>query len=266
MLSRPFLSQPQLVFATALIKLIFLSGFLTVSSTCSLNNNDLSNVTPRNCGVWLNGTIFSPILMEVLHSNSALDRVNKIDSLFVMLRFNFYFLLKMYTILTELYRAFWGNELAVAKVETLYIAIHQMASTKFFCVVCWFFLSLVGSVLCLPDISGIFFKLSIYRTNRSAARTEPCRSPWWILQLRLILPLKLRHACRFQEMKMATARTYCLVLFISECWGVFVARQCRRLLRSLTEPWQISVNSGNHPTLPVLLGLWYVLQSSCASG
>ena len=54
-----------------------------------MNDSDLSNVTPRNLGVRLNGMIFSPILMEGFQSNSALDSVKKIDSLFVLLRFNF---------------------------------------------------------------------------------------------------------------------------------------------------------------------------------
>ena len=57
-----------------LIKLIFISAFLTVSSTCGLNDSDLSNVTPRNLGVRLNGTTFSLILMKGFQSNLALDR------------------------------------------------------------------------------------------------------------------------------------------------------------------------------------------------
>ena len=72
---RSFMRHPQLVFATALIKLIFLSDFFTVSSTFGLNDIDLSNVTLRNLGVQFNSTIFSPILMKCFHSNSKLDSV-----------------------------------------------------------------------------------------------------------------------------------------------------------------------------------------------
>ena len=57
------------------------------------------------------------------------------------------------------------------------------------------FLSLVRFVLCLSNIFGILFKLSLYRTNRGGARTAPCGSSLWILQLRLILPFKRTHAC-----------------------------------------------------------------------
>ena len=94
---------------------------------CGLNDSDLSDVTPRNLEVRLNGTIFSPILMEGLQSNSALDSVKKVDLLFVLLKFNFQFLLQLSTALTALCRAFWAwaSELALVKMDTSssYIAV-----------------------------------------------------------------------------------------------------------------------------------------------
>ena len=154
---RSFLRHPQLVLTTALIKLTFLSAFLTISSTCGLNDSDLLTVTAKNFGVRLYGMIFFPILMEGFQSNSALDSIKKIDSLFMLLRFNFHFLLQMSTALTEFCRAFcaWVSELAVAKMETssAYIAILTSAilvelsrwRLLTYCVVCWlsrFFLGL----------------------------------------------------------------------------------------------------------------------------
>ena len=62
---RSFLRHPQLVFSTALIKLIFLSAFLTVSSTCGLNDSDLSNVRPK---IWRYG--FLSNFMEGSQFNS----------------------------------------------------------------------------------------------------------------------------------------------------------------------------------------------------
>ena len=76
-LFRSFFCHPELMFA--LIKLIFLSAFIKVSSTCGLNDSDLSSVTPSNLGVLLNCIIFSPLLLEGFQSNSALDRVNNVD-------------------------------------------------------------------------------------------------------------------------------------------------------------------------------------------
>ena len=44
------------MFATALIKLIFLSAFLTIFSICGLNDSDLSNITDKFGGTvkWYN--------------------------------------------------------------------------------------------------------------------------------------------------------------------------------------------------------------------
>ena len=110
-LLRSLLRHPQLVFATALIKLIFLSVFLTVSSTCGLNDSQrstcgLSKIAPSNLGVRLNGTTFSMILKEGFQSHSTLDMVKKVDLLFVLLSFNFNFLFQLYTALTAFCRAF----------------------------------------------------------------------------------------------------------------------------------------------------------------
>ena len=187
-LIRYFLHYPQLVFATALIKLIFLSAFRTVSSTCGLNDSDLSNVTPRELWVQLTCSIFSPILMESFQSNSELGSVKKVDSLFVLLKFNFHFLLKLSTAITAFCRDFrtWVSELAVAKIKTLsaYIAFLLLQYWwdlfgdvyQLYCEVCWY----TGQI-------EVF------------ASTEPCGSPRWILWLCLILLLKWTCACCFSR-------------------------------------------------------------------
>ena len=99
----------------------------------------------------------------------------------------------------------WVSELAVVKIEMSSAHIVVLTSTMLVEFAWWclptllcsllLFSSLVGSVLCFPDISDSLFKPSMYRTNKSGARTEPSASPWWILRLRLILPLKRTCAC-----------------------------------------------------------------------
>ena len=77
------------MFAITFIKILFLSACFTVPLRCGLNDSDLPKVIPRNLEVRLNDTVLSPMLMDGFQSNSMLVGINKVDSLFVLLRFHF---------------------------------------------------------------------------------------------------------------------------------------------------------------------------------